>query len=431
MPNRCLHRVPPLLLPFQLDMLQLTAPALAELPASITLLELAGAKQLHLSSSALPSLTKLTDLQELLIEGVRKFEPHLLYSMPKIRSLRIQSSSSRFLPDGTLGTQDLLAALRVLTNLQTLGLRNVLQHLLDEQQAQAYSGLTASSLLQQLDISACRFPPKCGQAVLHGACSLQYLQRLVLYRCEDPPGSVLQIEDLDSLVGSCPALEDLALWLGPGSSNGSSGGQTGSSSSSSAAHAAAPAGPQPQLQLLPLLGLRALTRLVVAGPGVACAELAAVAQLRGLEALAMYRCSTLNDIALLQLTQLTGLTALAIDAHSCVTKWLGVSEYLYLQGPVSVTSQGGFASQSSVTHGSVAVTQPGQAVTLPVDRSKGAARVSGLSGRVRGADGTPVFTHLPMSPVVQRNPKWLKALLTGRPSTNQSSINAIYGTRLT
>lgn len=99
----------------------------------------------------------------------------------------------RFLPDGTLGTQDLLAALRDLTHLQTLGLRNVLQHLLDEQQAQAYSGLMASSALQQLDLSACRFPPNSGPAVLHGGCSLPHLQRLVLYRCEDPPGSVLQV----------------------------------------------------------------------------------------------------------------------------------------------------------------------------------------------------------------------------------------------
>jgi hypothetical protein len=284
------------------------------------------------------------------------------------------------LPDGTLGTQDLLAAVRGLTNLQTLGLRNVLQHLLDDQQAQVYSGLTASSLLQQLDLSACRFPPKCGQAVLHGACSLPYLQRLVLYRCEDPPGSVLQIKDIDSLVDSCPALEDLALWLGPGSNSSSSGsgGQASSSSSSISAHAAAPAGPQPQPQLQALMGLAALTRLVVAGPGVTCAELAAVGQLRGLHSLAMYRCSSLNDIALLQLTQLTGLTALAIDAHSCVTKWLGVSEYLYLQGPVTVTSQVGVASQSRVTNKSGVVTQAGQAVTFPLDKTQGIARVSRL-----------------------------------------------------
>jgi hypothetical protein len=78
----------------QVDMMQLTAPALADLPSSITLLELAGAKQLVLSSSTLPCLTKLKGLQELLVEGVRRFEPALLRSMPQLRSLRIRSSSS-------------------------------------------------------------------------------------------------------------------------------------------------------------------------------------------------------------------------------------------------------------------------------------------------------------------------------------------------
>jgi hypothetical protein len=77
--------------------------------------------------------------------------------MPKLQTFRLRSSSSsRFLPDGTSGTQDLLAALRGLTGLQSLGLRNVLQHLLPEVQGEVYAGLTASSVLQQLDLSACR-----------------------------------------------------------------------------------------------------------------------------------------------------------------------------------------------------------------------------------------------------------------------------------
>lgn len=209
---------------------------------------------------------------------------------------------------------------------------------------------------------ACRFPPNTGQVLLHGACSLPHLQRLILYRCEDPPGSVLQIQDLDTLAECCPALQELALWLPPRSSSTDSGrgAEDGPGSSSSGGRGpglgriAAP-GSQ-QLQLAPLLALPGLTSLVVAGPGVTCAELAAVGQLWGLSSLAMYRCSALADAALLQLTQLSQLTPLAIDAHSCVTKWLGVSEYLYLHGA-----------------------PPGQQVQAPMgsaDRTQGIARVS-------------------------------------------------------
>lgn len=143
--------------PWQVDMMQVTAPSLADLPPSITRLELAGAKQLMLSRDALPSLAKLTSLRELYVEGVKRFEPRLLCCVPKLQTFRLRSSSSsRFLPDGTSGTQDLLAALRGLTGLQSLGLRNVLQHLLPEEQGEVYAGLTASSVLQQLDLSACR-----------------------------------------------------------------------------------------------------------------------------------------------------------------------------------------------------------------------------------------------------------------------------------
>jgi hypothetical protein len=269
-----------------------------------------------------------------------------------------------------------------LTNLQTLGLRNVLQHLLDDhhqqqqqqQQAQAYSGLTASSALQQLDLSACRFPPNSGAAVLHGGCCLPRLQRLVLYRCEDPPGSVLQVPDLDRLVDCCPVLEDLALWLSLSSNGSSGGGSSGSNGDSSSFQAAG----QPQLQ--PLVGLSALARLVVAGPGVTCGELGAVGQLQGLQSLAMYRCSPLADASLLQLTQLTRLTTLAIDAHSCVTKWLGVTEYLFLQGPAG--------SRAAPSAAAAAGAQPSGASTplssSPIDGSKGIARV-----RQRGRWGGP------------------------------------------
>lgn len=137
--------------------MQLTAPALGDLPPTVTLLELAGAKQLVLSHAALPCLGKLASLQELYIEGVRRFEPWLLSSMPQLRTFRLRSSSSRFLPDGISGTRDLLVALNGLTGLQCLGARNVLQHLLPEEQAQLYGGLSASSLLEQLDLSACRW----------------------------------------------------------------------------------------------------------------------------------------------------------------------------------------------------------------------------------------------------------------------------------
>lgn len=172
--------------------------------------------------------------------------------------------------------------------------------------------------------------------------------------------SLLQVTDLDRLVECCPVLEDLALWLSLGSSGSSGGGGSGSSSSFQAG--------QPQLQ--PLVGLSALTRLVVAGPGVTCGELGAVAQLRGLQSLAMYRCSALTDVSLLQLTQLTRLTTLAIDAHSCVTKWLGVTEYLFLQGPAGRRAPSAAAAAGAQ--------QPGASTQLsssPVDLSKGIARV--------------------------------------------------------
>lgn len=204
-------------------------------------------------------------------------------------------------------------------------------------------------------LCACRFPPNTGQVLLHGACSLPHLQRLVLYRCEDPPGSVLQIQDLDTLVECCPALQELALWLPARSSSVDA---EGASSSSNGARGGRPSHGAPgskQLQLAPLLALPDLTSLVVAGPGVTCAELAAVGQLR-LSSLALYRCSALADPALLQLTQLNQLTVLAIDAHSCVTKWPGVSEYLYLQGPAG---------------------QQAQAPMGSADRTQGIARVSG------------------------------------------------------
>jgi hypothetical protein len=345
-----------------MDMLRLTTAALVDIPSSVTMLELAGAKTVSFSSSAIANLTKLTGLQELFIEGVGKFEPRLLSGMPGLQSLRVRSSSSRFLPDGFLGTQDLLVALRGLTQLQTLDLRNILQHLLPEQQGQSYAGLTASSVLQQLELSACRFPPNSGQFVLSSACCLPYLRRLVLYRCEDPPGSVLQLSNLDSLVDCCPALEDLALWVSPHSSSPTGGhassssggglvaGGGGSSNSSAGGMRESHTG----LQLQPLLQLPALTRLVVAGRGMTRGELSILAQLRQLLSLAMYRCSPLTDAALLGLTHLTQLTSLAVDAHSCVTSWPGVTEYLYIQGATGaglISSQGSPAAAATAAAG--------------------------------------------------------------------------------
>jgi hypothetical protein len=346
----------------RVESLQLTAAAVMQLPSSLTLLELAGAKQLYLSSSSMPGLDRLPNLQQLLIEGVRGFEPRLLFNMPKLQVLRLRISSSRFLPDGSTGTQDLLGALLCLQELQALDLRNVLQHLLPDELLQAYAGLTASSMLQQLDLSACRFPPKCGQLLFapdssssssssrgsngagggrRNASRLPHLRQLVLYRCEDPPGSVLQLHSLSSLVCCCPALADLAFWLRPGSTSSNNGGDSGGSDSGGSSggsavgfrDAAARAGQRTfGLHLQALQGLTALTKLVVAGPGVTNSQVAAVAQLQQLQSLAMYRCSPLADASLLCLTHLRQLTSLAVDAHSCVTKWAGFSEYLYLQG---------------------------------------------------------------------------------------------------
>lgn len=329
----CMQRLEEL----HVDMMQLTAAALQDLPCrSLTILELAGAKQLVVSSAAIPRLTALSGLQCLSIEGVRRFEPRLLLHMRGLRALRVRSSSSRFLPDGTGGTHDLLAALQGLTQLQRLDLRNVLQHLLPEDSPQAYySGLTASSVLQDLDFSACRFPPSSAVQVLHGSCSLQELRRLVLYRCEDPSGSVLQLQDLQHLVGCCPALEELSLWVvsssGNTNSTNSNGGGHGDGASSSSRDPAAAAGQQ-RGQLAALCKLPRLTNLVVAGPGVSSGEVWALAQLRQLTSLAMYRCSQLTNAALLQLTQLQQLSVLAIDAHSCVGHWTGFEQYVFLQG---------------------------------------------------------------------------------------------------
>lgn len=212
-------------------------------------------------------------------------EPGVLDDQTRLQHLHIANCS---MPGGGAGVAKLLSHLQPLQQLQHLQLTYsnlALTTRAGNPPVAAFSALTASSMLQHLDISSCTLPTGVWQHIFPAGRQLPHLQALNISRVKGSPGTYAAAPDISLLVSCCPGLQLLDMW----------GLQHGVG------------------QLAPLQGLSGLQTLSLAVDDHTAVEgVQAVCQLTGLRHLRMDlpRSADVHGLQLWQLMQLQQLTAL-------------------------------------------------------------------------------------------------------------------------
>jgi hypothetical protein len=151
------------------------------------------------------------NLTQLMLSGCN-FEPGVVDGKSQLQHLHLANCS---MPGGATSVAQLLSSLQPLFRLQHLQLthRNLaLTTGSGNPPVAAFSALTASSMLQHLDVSWCTLPAGVWQHMFPAGRQLPHLRWLDTSHARQPSGAYASAPDINFVVSCCPGLQFLDMW---------------------------------------------------------------------------------------------------------------------------------------------------------------------------------------------------------------------------